>query len=206
MDHSHHQHETESLLAVAKRCSMNMLWNTQVEDTCIVFRWWHIYNNIDFVIALVAVAGLGVLYEYLRVVQVKYDQRVAVRLVQAAAQVTSPSSLPVAAAAEDPLAARVTAAWSRNLCVLARSVSYSLVLTTRRSKVPVPQRLARASLYGSAVFLSFFIMLIFMTYNAYLIAAVVVGAAVGHYIFSAEMDTDAVLATSGVGGKGVSCH
>jgi len=39
-----------------------------------------------------------------------------------------------------------------------------------RSTVPVPQRLARASLYGVAVFLSFFIMLIFMTYNVRVIA------------------------------------
>jgi len=43
--------------------------------------------------------------------------------------------------------------------------------------------------------------------QAYLIGAVVVGAAAGHFIFSAEMDTDAVLAASGVvGGKGISCH
>lgn len=45
-----------------------------------MFRSWHIYNRTDFVIALVVIAGLGVLYEWLRVVQVKYDRRVAARL------------------------------------------------------------------------------------------------------------------------------
>ncbi|KAH7107996.1 Ctr copper transporter [Auriculariales sp. MPI-PUGE-AT-0066] len=167
--HHHHEHGAENLLAAAKRCSMHMLWNTQIEDTCIVFRSWHVQSNTDFIIALVVVAGFGVLYEWLRVVQVNYDRRVAARL----------------AVSKGP----ISIAQSRNL-----------------SKVPMQQRLARAGLYGSAVFLSFFIMLIFMTYNAYLIGAVVVGAAAGHFIFSAEMDTGAVLSASGVNGKGVSCH
>lgn len=34
-----------------------------------------------------------------------------------------------------------------------------------RYKVPAPARALRAALYGSTVFLSFFLMLVFMTYN-----------------------------------------
>jgi copper transporter 1 len=76
-------------------------------------------------------------------------------------------------------------------------------------------------LYGATVFLSFFLMLVFMTYNvrlastpeppyitdslpsqAYLILAVVVGAALGHYIFGGHMDLDA----TSVDAKGMACH
>ena len=105
-------------------------------------------------------------------------------------------------------------------------------------------RLSRATLYGAQVFLSFFLMLVFMTYNvspvsrlavlsprppsgplvssvlsdcspafgrssaysqAYLIAAVVVGAALGNYLFNPSIDVDAVLA-GGASGKGMACH
>lgn len=86
-------------------------------------------------------------------------------------------------------------------------------------------RASRAVLYGAQVFLSFFLMLVFMTYNvslstrlrshrhhltltiyqAYLILATVVGAALGHFIFNSHMDTDSVLAGAG-GSKGMACH
>jgi len=71
--------------------------------------------------------------------------------------------------------------------------------------VPPVSRALRAGVYGATVFLSFFLMLVFMTYNAYLIASVVIGAAVGHYIFGSTMDVDAMLSDSN-STKGVACH
>ena len=56
---------------------MNMLWNTQIQDTCIVFRSWHIHSNTQFVISLIIIALLGVAYEYLRVLQRNLDTHVA---------------------------------------------------------------------------------------------------------------------------------
>jgi len=70
--------------------------------------------------------------------------------------------------------------------------------------IPPTSRLIRAVLYGATVFLSFFLMLVFMTYNAYLILSVVVGAAIGHYILGSTMNADAVLLDSG--GKTMACH
>jgi len=65
-------------------------------------------------------------------------------------------------------------------------------------------RVIRALLYGASVCLSFFLMLVFMTYNAYLVFSVVLGAAIGHYIFGSTMNVDAVLSNSD--GKGMACH
>ncbi len=65
-------------------------------------------------------------------------------------------------------------------------------------------------------------MLVFMTYNvrfsllilldcplmvpqAYLILAVVLGASIGHFVFGAVMDVEAVLAGSDLS-KGMACH
>jgi len=83
------------------------------------------------------------------------------------------------------------------------------LLTGRRkvlgTPIPLTARVTRALLYGISVFLSFFLMLVFMTYNAYLILAVVAGAFIGHFIFASEMDVEAVL--SGVNAaKGMACH
>lgn len=62
------------------KCSMNMLWNTQIADTCIVFRSWHISTTSAFVLSCAAVVALGVLYEYLRVAQRTADRRIAATL------------------------------------------------------------------------------------------------------------------------------
>jgi len=85
------------------------------------------------------------------------------------------------------------------------------LLSGRRKKlssctpVPLYPRILRAVLYGAQVFVSFFLMLVFMTYNAYLILAVVLGASIGHFVFGATMDVDAVLAGGDLG-KGMACH
>lgn len=62
------------------QCSMNMLWNTQIEDTCIVFRSWHVSSTAAFVLSCAAVVGLGVLYEWLRAAQRTLDRRIAATL------------------------------------------------------------------------------------------------------------------------------
>lgn len=42
--------------------------------------------------------------------------------------------------------------------------------------------------------------------QAYLILAVVVGASVGHYVFGAQMDVEAILSGGGSSSKGMACH
>ena len=43
-----------------------------------------------------------------------------------------------------------------------------------------------------------------MTRQAYLIAAVVLGASIGHYIYGAQIEAEAILAGT-VDGKGLAC-
>ncbi|KAF8520359.1 copper transporter [Hysterangium stoloniferum] len=177
MDHG------DSHIEMAK-CSMNMLWNTQIADTCIVFRGWHITSNVSFFLSCLAIVGLGVAYEYLRVFQRRVDVKIA-RSLRAGSNGGGAVSVPPPDEQDSLLTTRVK---SRNVVA-----------------VPCAARLYRAFLYGAAVFLSFFLMLVFMTYNAYLILSVVIGAALGHYIFAGQMDPEAVLINLGEG-KGMSCH
>lgn len=41
---------------------------------------WHIRNNTDFLLSFLAIILMGVFYEWLRLVQSNYDQRVAAQL------------------------------------------------------------------------------------------------------------------------------
>jgi len=183
------------------KCSMNMLWNTQIENTCIVFRSWHIHTTSAFVASCFAIVLLCVFHEWLRVFQRQVDYRIALSL----------QSKPGAAAtsrrsrSHGSGSGRDTPPGGNAL--LEEVGLLSGRLNTRLPGVPVPllSRILRATIYGSTVFISFFLMLVFMTYNAYLIAAVVIGASLGHYIFGATINTEAILA-DGSQGKGMACH
>ncbi|PIL35956.1 transporter [Ganoderma sinense ZZ0214-1] len=185
-------------MPMGPKCSMNMLWNTQIEDTCIVFRSWHISTTSAFVFSCVVIAGLGVFYEYLRVAQRNLDLRIAATL-----SAQGKGKAAAAAHSHGSVSGRDSPEIDSEEAGL---LTGTLVKKTNvGTPLPFTARVARASLYGAQVFLSFFLMLVFMTYNAYLILATVVGAAIGHFIFSAHMDIDAVLSGGG-DNKGMACH
>jgi len=193
MSHGHEDHGEHGTPAIA-RCSMNMLWNTQIIDTCVVFRGWHIRSTSSFILSCLAIVALGIFYEYLRAFQKSLDQRIAMALVasgkgkaRAASRGGSGRSSPETELEEAGL-------------LTGRKVFRPSNLGT---PVPTLPRILRAAVYGTTVFLSFFLMLVFMTYNAYLIFATVLGAAIGHYIFSSTISLDSLLSESG---KGLACH
>ncbi|CCL98702.1 uncharacterized protein FIBRA_00706 [Fibroporia radiculosa] len=173
-------------------CSMNMLWNTQIEDTCIVFPGWHIQTKTAFVFSFFAVMALGILYEWLRVAQRDVDRIIARRLI---ADGKGKTRL--------PRSGRATPESDSEGAGLLSGVS--VLKSQPGTPLPLSARVARAVMYGLTVFLSFFLMLVFMTYNAYLILAVVVGAAAGHFIFGSRMDLNSAL-SGAVDGRGMACH
>ncbi|KAH9892675.1 Ctr copper transporter family-domain-containing protein [Cubamyces lactineus] len=204
-DHGDHGGHDMPGMPMGPKCSMNMLWNTQIEDTCIVFRSWHISSKAAFVLSCAAVVGLGVLYEWLRAAQRTLDRRIAATLRAQGKGKAAAGGLGSGAGrgAGVEVSGRSTPECESEEAGL---LTGSLVSKARvGTPLPFSARVSRAVLYGASVFLSFFLMLVFMTYNAYLILATVVGAALGHYVFSTHMDIDAVLA-GGVDGKGMACH
>ncbi|KAF8588668.1 Ctr-domain-containing protein [Ramaria rubella] len=195
MNHEHHMHMPSEHgghgggdMDMGSKCAMNMIWNTQIIDTCIVFPQWHITSNTSFVFSFFAIVALGVAYEWLRDFQKRVDIRVAGDL-----RVRLPNEAAVSAASTS----RVP---SEEDSLLTDQFKGRKIVA-----VPPLARTYRAVLYGATVFLSFFLMLVFMTYNAYLILAVVMGAALGHFIFGGEIDPNAVL-SGAAGGKGMACH
>jgi hypothetical protein len=58
------------------------------------------------------------------------------------------------------------------------------------------QKVNRSLFYAILVGISFWLMLVFMTYNGFLMISVVIGAGLGHYAFGSNLPSD----------RGVQCH
>jgi len=173
---------------------MHMLWNTQIEDTCIVFKQWHISSRFIFALSFLAIILISLGYEYLRAYQRSVDRRIALALSSTKGRRKSPVS------------GRSTPEQSGPDVEVAGLLSgRPKKLSANCTPVPLYPRVFRAVLYGAQVFVSFFLMLVFMTYNAYLILAVVLGASIGHFVFGAALDVDAILAGGDLS-KGMACH
>jgi len=163
----------------AHKCKMNMLFTWDTTDLCIVFRSWHVSNNFTLIIYLLLVVALCAGYEAVRELSRRYEAAV-IRRVEGAPT----TSLTVDDDVNEPAA---------------RSSNSSLprwLLGNERQRSQTVGNCVRAGLYGVQVFYSFFIMLLFMTYNGWVMFAVAIGAFIGHWAFG--------LKTSST--KTVACH
>jgi len=50
--------------------------NTQIIDTCVVFKSWHIRSTTGFVLSLIAIVLLGIFFEWLRSYAKKVDGKI----------------------------------------------------------------------------------------------------------------------------------
>ncbi|KAG5417274.1 CTR2 [Candida metapsilosis] len=134
-------------------CSMNMLFTWDWNNSCVVFKWWHVKTFTGFMISMVVILLLSAGYEFTK------------------AWVTT---------------------WERN--TVATLTASSSPTSTTNSTQQRKFRTQRGVLYGIQVFYSFFLMLVFMTYNGWYMIAVAVGAGLGNYFWGGSTE------------KSLSCH
>lgn len=67
MDHGHHGGVVDDV------CSMDMLFTWKTQNLCVVFQWWHVRTQFDFVLTFLAVVLLGVGYEYVKNLASKFN-------------------------------------------------------------------------------------------------------------------------------------
>ncbi|KAI7858885.1 Ctr copper transporter family-domain-containing protein [Circinella umbellata] len=153
MDHGGHGDHGD-MPDMPSMCSMDMLFNWNVEDVCVVFEWWHIHSNIGLFLSCLVVFGIAVCYELLRAKANELDQTWYVRKV-------NDNDAELGDEETDRLLRPET--------------------TSTPVRISKKQGVLRSSIYAILVAISFWLMLVFMTYNGYLMIAVVLGAGVGHY-------------------------
>lgn len=159
MDHSHHSHMAHSMDNGADAqymCSMNMLFTWSTRNLCIVFRWWHIGSTVSLVLSLLAIVVIGMGYEALREGIRRFEVMTSKRAESVPPSETVTETTPFL--------------WS----------GQNRVEVSRRAHV------IKAVLYGIQNFYAFMIMLIFMTYNGWVMIAVTVGSSLGYLIFGGK--------------------
>ncbi|KAL1643345.1 copper transpport protein [Diplodia intermedia] len=207
MDHGHMDHgdmghggHGDMDMGGGPKCNMNMLFTWDTTDLCIVFRSWHVGSAWSLIVSLAGVVVLCAGYELVREISRRYEASVAAR--QGGVRVggsgvpdprihsstdednrfdESSSLLGTTTANNSGIGGRAVVAWSAR--------------EEKRVKV------IKAVLYAVQVFYSFFIMLLFMTYNGWVMLAVAVGAFVGYLAFG-----DANGGGGGGATKTVACH
>jgi copper transporter 1 len=145
-----------------------MLFTWDTTDLCIVFPSWHISGTGSLIFSLLAVVLLTAGYEAVREISRRYEGYTK-------------------GVMEGPRDDEET------------DESSSLLGPGRNGSIgrgnEQQMKIIKAVLYAVQVFYSFFIMLLFMTYNGWIMLAVAVGAFVGYLMFSQSSST-----------KSVACH
>lgn len=62
--------------SVIREANRSHCRNTQIIDTCVVFKSWHIRSYSGFVLSVIAIVLLGVFYEWLRSHAKRVDQKI----------------------------------------------------------------------------------------------------------------------------------
>ncbi|CAH7690835.1 Ctr copper transporter family-domain-containing protein [Phakopsora pachyrhizi] len=199
--HHHHQpgmvHSTMESSESIRRCSMNMIFNTRPIGTCIVFRQFYVSGTTALISYLILLFLLAVGYEYLRLATSRFDKVTAIKLSLRPSPIgngrrASPSS-------SSGVANRILSSPTNSIENLNDYNPKIKALGWGKVCVPRDIQLTRSLFYVTNVAISFFLMLVVMTYNAQIIAAVLAGAFVGHFLFHRELtfeDSD----------KGMACH
>ncbi|KAI5923356.1 CTR2 short splice variant [Camillea tinctor] len=139
-------------------CNMNMLFTWDTTNLCIIFRFWHIRGPASLVFSLLAIVAIVAGYEALREGTRRYETWIS----------QSPDAAPNEQVTEDTPFLRA-----------GRREAATATISQRA-------RIVKAALYAVQNFYAFMIMLLFMTYNGFVMIAVAVGAGVGYYLFGSH--------------------
>jgi len=178
-------------------CKMNMSWNYDPSRICLVFPSLQIKSadSFSFFFALLFLFVVGFLYEASRQRAAQYDREIKAILCKKIPGSKRRDS-------NTGIGGRTFSDGDGSESDEGLlSGSKSTVGLTRKVQVPLRMQAIRSFFYALNVAISFYLMLIVMSYNAWLILAVLVGGFVGHFVFQRNLfvadDTEA---------KGMACH
>ncbi|KAJ5692613.1 hypothetical protein N7462_002036 [Penicillium macrosclerotiorum] len=186
MDHSMHMDHGD--MDMGGQCNMNMVFTWSYQNLCVIFRQWRITGPLSFIFSLILIVLLTAGYEGVRQVTRKYEASHNQRL-NAFVATTATSG-------DDGIPNPTTVGAPEANYPVRDESSQLLVGRDNRAALARQGKITLAALYAIQVFYSFFIMLLFMTYNGMVMLAVAVGAFVGYLAFA-----DGTPAT-----KSVACH
>ncbi|KAJ2969496.1 hypothetical protein NUW58_g9976 [Xylaria curta] len=169
-------------------CNMNMLFTWDTTNLCIVFRQWHITGPASLIFSLLAIVAICAGYEALREGTRKYELWLSNKEA-AYSEYFCSFSLP-REQREDHYQDNTTHLEQGQEQVAETTPFLGIERigagASSESSVGQRARIFKAILYGVQNFYAFMIMLLFMTYNGYVMIAVAVGAGLGYYVFGSH--------------------
>ncbi|KAL4998812.1 Ctr copper transporter [Aspergillus recurvatus] len=179
------------------QCVISMLWNWNTIDACFLAHSWHIRSRGMFAGSCIGVICLVVVLEFLRRVAREYDAFIIHRA-QMRAQYLAPSAQTQAGAASTSPASESDSAIdignngtgtqkttaSRKLApAAAAGAGPAAPFRVRPSLI---EQVIRALLHMLQFAVAYFVMLLAMYFNGYIIICIFIGAFLGSFIFSWE--------------------
>ncbi|KAF6824382.1 Copper transport protein ctr4-like protein 1 [Colletotrichum plurivorum] len=159
-------------------CKISMLWNWNVIDSCFIARSWRITSHGMFAGSCIGVILLVMSLEMLRRAVKEYD-RYLIRTHKARHLALAPAAAGDAAASSESAGAKDPAA---------PAAAAPHVIPPFRPNVF--QQAVRALLHMTQFAVAYFVMLLAMYYNGYLIICIFLGSYIGSFIFQWETLVD----------------
>jgi len=189
MDHSfHHADMGHGDMDMGDRCQMNMLFTLSSKNLCIIFRQWHVRGTFSLLLSLLAIVLLTAGYEGVRELTRRYESSGTVTL--KGLRPPSYSAISTGSEIADNPDNPNPNSFSD---LVAGDESGSLLVAAGNGRSARARKIVLAGLYAVQVFYSFFIMLLFMTYNGWVMLSVAVGAFVGYMLFEGSTATKSVV-------------
>ncbi|CAJ2501091.1 Uu.00g039440.m01.CDS01 [Anthostomella pinea] len=174
MDHGHMDHGDIGH-GNMPMCNMNMLFTWDTTNLCIVFRQWHVRGPASLVFSLLAIVAICAGYEALREATRRYDSWVGAKQDSVGHNdVEQHDHHPEEQVTEQTPFLRATGRVNSG-----QDGTHTAAIGQRA-------HIVKAVLYAVQNFYAFMIMLLFMTYNGFVMIAVAVGAGLGYYFFGAH--------------------
>ncbi|KAI1803605.1 Ctr copper transporter family-domain-containing protein [Daldinia bambusicola] len=157
-------------------CQINMLWNWYTVDACFISSSWHITSKGMFAGSCIAVILLGILLEFLRRSVKEYDSYLIRKNVTSGLVVSVASHDENEDGRTSPKPGQTATGGLSSVCP-ASSSGYRPKLF---------EQAIRAFLHTAQFVVAYFLMLLAMYYNGYIIICIFIGAYIGSFIFQWE--------------------
>lgn len=157
-------------MSMGGTCKISMLWNWYTIDSCFIARSWRVKTQGAFAGSCIGVILLVIVLEALRRAGKEYDRYIVAQHIKTLSPTVSSSS---------------SSADGSNNKNATTSVA-SPVAAAPRFRPNILQQAIRALLHMLQFAVAYFVMLLAMYYNGYIIICIFIGAYIGYFIFGYE--------------------
>ncbi|KAF7959077.1 hypothetical protein EAE96_002594 [Botrytis aclada] len=162
---------TAAAMDMGGGCQISMLWNWYTIDSCFISSTWHITSNGMFAGSCIGVILLVMSLEFLRRASREYDRYIVRQAQNQHKHITSDVDVSTRIDEYDPQSTQTVVASQK---------------ITRNFRPHLSQQIVRALFHMMQFAVAYFVMLLAMYFNGYIIISIIIGAFLGAFVFSWE--------------------